>query len=229
MQQKVFVKICGITNIVDAQVAVESGADLLGFIFYPKSSRYVIPQHVAEIIRTIRSDSRLQTSSIPRFVGVFVNETPARIQQIVEQTDLDLVQLHGDETPDILHQVQEMLQGELQANVFKAVRPADSEAAHAQAARFANPDMKDGPNLLVDTYDPHAYGGTGHKSDWHVGAELAAQYPGLLLAGGLTPENVSQAIHAVQPWGVDIASGVEVAPGRKDHEKVRAFVTQARL
>jgi len=212
MQQKVFVKICGITNIVDAQVAVESGADLLGFIFYPKSSRYVIPQQVAEIIRTIRSDSRLQTSSIPRFVGVFVNETPARIQQIVEQTDLDLVQLHGDETPDILHQ-----------------RPADSEAAHAQAARFANPDMKDGPNLLVDTYDPHAYGGTGHKSDWHVGAELAAQYPGLLLAGGLTPENVSQAIHAVQPWGVDIASGVEVAPGRKDHEKVRAFVTQARL
>jgi len=104
MQQKVFVKICGITNIVDAQVAVESGADLLGFIFYPKSSRYVIPQQVAEIIRTIRSDSRLQTSSIPRFVGVFVNETPARIQQIVEQTDLDLVQLHGDETPDILHQ-----------------------------------------------------------------------------------------------------------------------------
>jgi len=223
-QQNVFVKICGITNAEDAKIAVEAGADLLGFIFYPKSSRYVTAEQVAEIIRIIRAEPRTATARSPRFVGVFVNETPDRIQQIVAQTGLDLAQLHGDETPEILHQVQSLLQG----RAYKALRPATSEEAQAQAALFTDPGrVSDGPNLLVDAYDPHAYGGTGQKSDWHVGAELAAQYPGLILAGGLTPENVSQAIRAVQPWCVDVASGVEAEPGCKDHEKVRAFVAQA--
>jgi len=216
---KTYVKICGITNLEDAQVAAEAGADFLGFIFYPKSSRYVTMEKVAQIVQAIREKSREKSSlSTPGFVGVFVNETAEGIRHILDEAGLDLAQLHGDETPEQLNAVG--TQG------YKALRPANAHEALEQAARYGTPISGDGPQLLVDTYDPqdpHAYGGTGVQSDWGVGAELASQYPRLILAGGLTPENVAQAVREVQPWCVDVASGVEASPGHKDHEKVRAF------
>jgi len=215
---RVKVKICGLTNVEDARVAVEAGADLLGFIFYPKSPRYVTPETVAAIIQEIR-DWRLE-SSLPKFVGVFVNETPAQMKAILATTGLDYAQLHGNESTEMMA----MLSG----CAFKAIRPASAEAAQTGAAQFAELGLADGPSILVDAYDPNLHGGTGKTADWQMAAALARRYPGLLLAGSLTAENVATAIQFVQPWGVDVSSGVEAAPGKKDHDKVRAFVAQAK-
>ena len=222
-----YVKICGITNLADARVAVEAGADLLGFIFYPKSPRYVAPDTVAEIVREIR-DWRLEIgnrdanlpSPIPKFVGVFVNESPARISEILTLAQLDYAQLHGNETPAMLTQ--------LAGRAYKALRPASAEEAVVGADQFARLGPVDGPRVMIDAYDPNLYGGTGKTADWHVAAALARRYPGILLAGSLTAENVATAMQMVQPWGVDVSSGVEAAPGRKDHAKVRAFVQAAK-
>jgi len=222
-----YVKICGITNLADARVAVEADADLLGFIFYPKSPRYVAPDTVAEIVREIR-DWRLEIgnrdanlpSPIPKFVGVFVNESPARISEILTLAQLDYAQLHGNETPAMLTQ--------LAGRAFKALRPASAEEAVVGADQFARLGPVDGPRVMIDAYDPNLYGGTGKTADWHVAAALARRYPGILLAGSLTAENVATAMQMVQPWGVDVSSGVEAAPGRKDHAKVRAFVQAAK-
>jgi len=216
MEQSTIVKICGLTNLEDARVVVEAGADLLGFIFYAKSSRYVAPEAAATIVRTLRADG----TSLPRVVGVFVNASVAEIQSIVAQVGLDFVQLHGNETTEWF--------APLGGRAFKAAGPADAAAAQTQAAQFAPLGCAAGPSLMIDAYDPQAYGGTGKKADWHVAADLARQYPGLLLAGGLTPANVAAAIDLVQPWGVDVNSGVEAAPGRKDHAKVRQFVQTVR-
>ena len=238
-----FVKICGLTNLDDARVAVEAGADLLGFIFYAKSPRYVSPETVAAIVRVLRDDkvTRWQGDKVterepfghevtlspphpltpsPKTVGVFVNASVAEIDAIVAQVGLDFVQLHGHETVDWF--------AALGGRAYKAVRPADADAAQAQAEHFAPLGCAAGPCLMIDAYDPQAYGGTGKQTDWHVAAALARQYPRLLLAGGLTPANVAAAIDLVQPWGVDVASGVEAEPGRKDHDKVREFVRNVR-
>lgn len=222
-----YVKICGITNLADARVAVEADADLLGFIFYPKSPRYVAPETVAEIVREIR-DWRLEIgnrdanlpSPIPKFVGVFVNESTARINEILALAQLDYAQLHGNETPAMLTQ--------LAGRAYKALRPASAEEAVVGADQFARLGPVDGPRVMIDAYDPNLYGGTGKTADWHVAAALARRYPGILLAGSLTAENVATAMQMVQPWGVDVSSGVEAAPGRKDHAKVRAFVQAAK-
>lgn len=226
-----FVKICGLTNLDDARVAAEAGADLLGFIFYPKSPRYVAPETVAAIVRALRDDkvTRRQGDKVselaevtpsPKTVGVFVNASVAEIDAVVAQVGLDFVQLHGNETAAWF--------AALRGRAYKAVRPADADAAQTQAEHFAPLGCADGPCLMIDAYDPHAYGGTGKQTDWHVAADLARQYPRLLLAGGLTPANVAAAIDLVQPWGVDVASGVEAEPGRKDHAKVREFVRNVR-
>jgi len=223
------VKICGLTNLDDARVATAAGADLLGFIFYAKSPRYVTPETVAEIMQSLNHDkvTRWQGDKMnapvtlsPRYVGVFVNASVTEIQAIVAQVGLDFVQLHGNETAEWF--------APLAGRTYKAVRPADAEAAQTQAAHFAPLGCVDGPALMIDAYDPKAYGGTGKQTDWHVAAALARRHPRLLLAGGLTPENVAAAIDIVQPWGVDVASGVEAEPGRKDHEKVRRFVAKVR-
>jgi phosphoribosylanthranilate isomerase len=229
-----YVKICGLTNLADARVAIEAGADLLGFIFYPKSPRYVTPDTVAEIVRELR-DWRLEISRgaidlespiskpqspIPKFVGVFVNESPARISEILTFAQLDYAQLHGNETPAMLTQ--------LAGRAFKVLRPTSAEEAVADANQFAPLGTFDGPRLLIEAYDPNLYGGTGKTADWHVSATLARRHPGLLLAGSLTTENIAAAIQTVQPWGVDVSSGVEAVPGRKDHAKVRAFVQAAK-
>ena len=217
------VKICGITNSDDARVALEAGADYLGFILYPKSPRYVTPEKIRELRlgnEEWASQSPISNPQSPQFVGVFVNETVESIADILAFTGLDYAQLHGDEPADFLQQ--------LSGRAFKAIRPTDVESAQDAASRFAPLGLDDGPQLFIDAYDPAEYGGTGKKADWQVAAELARRYPRLMLAGGLTPANVAQAIRAVRPWAVDVSSGVEASPGRKDHNAVRAFVRAAK-
>lgn len=215
------VKICGITNQADAQVAVEAGADLLGFILYPKSPRFITPAQASVVISEIKAWVNDQPGvTLPRFVGVFVNEPAEQVAQILESTHLDYAQLHGEESLAVLQK--------LAPRAFKALRPSNAEAAASDAAQYGPLGTPDGPQLLIDAYDPHTYGGTGHKADWHTAAALAKCWPRLLLAGGLTPQNVAQAVRTVRPWGVDVASGVEDAPGRKDHTAVRNFIQNAR-
>jgi len=208
------VKICGTTNLEDARVAADAGADLLGFILYAKSPRSVAPAMVAEIVAEVRA----AIPSPPRFVGVFVNTPPDEVLAVLAQTGLDLAQLHGDEPTAALRV--------LHGRGFKAVRPAGLEDALVLAEAYAM--LGAGPDLLIDAHDPHAYGGTGQRADWMAAAAVARRIPHLLLAGGLTPENVAAAVAAVKPWGVDVASGVEQRPGRKDHAKVRAFIAAAK-
>lgn len=213
------VKICGITNIDDAIVAIEAGADLLGLNFYPKSPRYVNPELAAAIVEEIRSHSGKQT----KLVGLFVNESTTRIAEILSYTKLDYAQFHGDELPNqMLH---------FGHRAFRAIRPTDHKDALSQAATFYRQVSSENasdeiftPRLLIDAHDPNLYGGTGKKADWKTAAMVAAQYAQTLLAGGLTPENVADAIATVRPWGVDVSSGVESAPGKKDQHKIKEFL-----
>jgi phosphoribosylanthranilate isomerase len=217
------VKICGLTNLDDALVAVAAGADLLGFILYPQSPRYVAPAQIQEIVQEIRQRRQTSTGTDQttlKMVGVFVNEPVERVRDLLAQTNLDYAQLHGDETVEMLAQ--------LPGQAFKVLRLTSGEECLAAAMRFALLGMAAGPGLMIDAYDPHAYGGTGKTVDWHAAAAVAQRHPGLLLAGGLTPDNVAAAVRTVQPWGVDVSSGVEAAPGKKDHARVRAFVENAR-
>jgi phosphoribosylanthranilate isomerase len=233
---QVRIKICGLTNLDDALAATEAGADLLGFIFYDKSPRYITPTQVREIVTQLRDTdhcSPILASDepgspvtaprsplpAPRLVGVFVNPSLEQVVRTLDYCGLDLAQLHGEETPELL--------AALPGRAFKALRPRDAAEAANQAATFARFGPAGGPDLLVDAYHPTLRGGVGQTSDWSLAASLAAQHH-LLLAGGLTPDNVAQAIAQVQPWGVDVASGVEAVPGRKDHDRVRAFIAAAR-
>lgn len=209
----VYVKICGLTNLEDAQVAVDAGADLLGFIFHPKSPRYVEPQRAGEILAALALSPHVQT------VGVFVNRPIAEVMTILDQTGLSLAQLHGDESVGDL--------AALQGRGYKAVRPTDSAAAQGAIVFTAYPPLH-APQLLLDAYHPSTYGGTGHQADWAMASTVVRSVPRLLLAGGLTPDNVQSAIDTVAPWGVDVASGVEASPGRKDHTLVRAFIVNAK-
>ena len=207
------VKICGITNLEDAQAAIVAGADLLGFNFYSKSSRYVSPEVACAIVERIRSGNR-----VPTLVGVCVNSSLEEVQSFLKAVNLDLAQLHGDEPPEFLEQ--------LNGGGFKALRPISVEDAEANVTRYALHGSKE-PALLVDAYRKDRYGGTGQVGDWSIAARLAQSYP-ILLAGGLTPENVAEAIRQVKPWGVDVASGVEASPRKKDVEKMREFVAKAK-
>ena len=196
------VKICGIKTLSGALSAIEAGADYLGFNFYPQSVRFIDKQACAEITSVLRK-------KYPQInlVGVFVNSSAEEVKDILETCSLDLAQLHGDETVEMLSQ--------LKGKAFKAFRgiPENIDG-------FAR---NDAPAFLVDAAVKGIYGGSGVTGDWNGAAELAKKYP-LLLAGGLTPENVAQAVGRVKPWGVDVASGVESAPGDKDPSKMKAFV-----
>lgn len=208
------VKICGITHLDDALMAVEAGADLLGFICYPKSPRYIPPVDIAAILAAMHSSqARIRT------VGVFVNESLANVRHILQQTGLDLAQLHGDEPPAFVQ--------ELAGRAFKALRPTTLAKAASDASDYAPLGPPSGPDLLIDAYHPRAYGGTGRQGDWRIAASLARRYR-ILLAGGLTPANVAEAIAQVQPWGIDVSSGVEQVPGIKNPTAVRALITAAK-
>jgi phosphoribosylanthranilate isomerase len=205
------VKICGITTRQDALDAVDAGADMLGFNFYPQSKRYIPPEKCVRIVSFLA-----QYTARVQLVGVFVNATQAEIETITDDCHLDLVQLSGDESPEAMRT--------LGKSAFKGIRPTSLEEAQTDAARFARAAS---PALLVDAYHPGEYGGTGQTGDWELAQQLAAQHP-ILLAGGLNPDNVATAVAQVHPWGVDVASGVESSPGRKDAGKVAAFVQAAR-
>lgn len=203
------VKICGLTNAEDAAVAVEAGADAVGFVFHRKSPRCAETSAVKAIIR-----------ELPPFVlpiGVFVNEEPKVVRDVMDSCGLALAQLHGDETAAYCET--------LGRPVLKAIRIRDRGSFLALAEFQGRAGVR---GFLVDAFSPDAYGGTGQLADWSLAAEAAA-VARILLAGGLTPENVAQAVGQVRPYGVDVSSGVEARPGKKDHAKVRAFVQAVRL
>lgn len=219
---EVKVKICGITNVDDALYAAAAGADYLGFILYPPSPRAVRPEIVTEIIAKLRT---LGTHHAPRCVGVFVNESAATIAQLLDECGLDLAQLHGDEVPWMIGSPDSPLYG----RCYKALRPITFIEAEAEAEWYTVPDWHpDRPALLMDAYHPTLRGGTGTTADWSMIAPLAKTVPGLLLAGGLTPDNVAEAVRQVSPFGVDVASGVESRPGVKEREKVARFIAAAK-
>lgn len=198
------VKICGITNVEDALQACACGADALGLVFYPKSPRCVSPEQARAIIQAL--------PPLVTTVGLFVNEDSLRIRQIAETCGLEVIQLHGDEGP------QGCDFAPLRSIKALRVKDAASLSGHEQFQTSA---------LLLDAWVAGAYGGTGESFNWELAAGIARVRP-VILAGGLTPDNVAAAVAAVQPYGVDVSSGVEAAPGRKDPAKVAAFIRHAK-
>lgn len=199
------IKICGIKTVHDAIAAMDAGADLLGFNFYPKSPRYVEVGMCRNIMSVVRQNGRAKA------VGVFVNATVDEILATMDTLGLSLAQLHGDETPEMMNA--------LEGKAFKAFR-GGADVDQRMIVDTA-------PAFLVDAAVKGVYGGSGVTADWSSAAELAKKYP-LLLAGGLTPDNVADAVRQVRPWGVDVASGVESAPGVKDAAKMKWFVRAVR-
>ncbi len=208
------VKICGLTNLDDAQCAVEAGAELLGFILYPKSPRFIPPACIAPITAALR-----ELAPAVVMVGVFVNATPDDVARALDEAGLHLAQLSGDEPPDHLRA--------LQGRAYKAVREAAQADIYLSAIQNPKSRVQNRPDLLLDANHPTLYGGSGMRADESLAATLSRQCR-LLLAGGLTPDNVADAIRVARPWGVDVSSGIESAPGRKDHAKVRAFIAAAK-
>jgi phosphoribosylanthranilate isomerase len=203
------VKICGITNAEDAAAAVDAGADALGFVLYRQSPRYVDPAAVRAIV-----------AALPPFiltVGVFVNEEAGVVRKVMDECGLGLAQLHGDETASYCEA--------LGRPAVKALRLKDRGTFLALAEFHGRANVR---GFLLDVFCDQAYGGTGRTVDWTLAAEAACSAP-ILLAGGLTPANVAEAIRAVKPYGVDVSSGVEARPGKKDLDKVKAFIRAARL
>ncbi len=198
------IKICGITNLEDALASADAGADALGFNFYKKSPRCIEPEKAAEII-----------AQLPPFVmpvGIFVNEREDKIREIQQLTCLQALQFHGDESPEFCQR--------FGARVIKAFQVKDKESlknmAHYHVGAF-----------LLDSYRDGVRGGTGVTFDWHL-AVVAKTFGKVILAGGLTPENVAEAVKLVQPYGVDVAGGVEKEKGIKDHTKTKKFITEVR-
>jgi phosphoribosylanthranilate isomerase len=233
------IKICGITTIEDAQMVAAAGADAIGLNFYPQSPRFVTPRDAAEI-----------AGALPPAVlkvGVFVNSPAEHVRQVALSLQLDAVQLHGDESPEFLRswadpKMSECVRAFLWNGAGRTVcirMPACVKAFRlgpeglGPAAEYLErsrqleclPDM-----VLVDAAEAGKYGGTGRVADWSQAARypLAPWHPPLVLAGGLTPENVAEAIRAVHPYAVDTASGVESSPGRKDPALVKRFVAAAK-
>ncbi len=217
------IKICGISTIESATVAAEAGADLLAFVFYPSSHRYLTPPAATTIANALRAAGKA-----PLLVGLFVNEDPAQINAIADTVGLDLVQLSGDEQPADCQR--------LTRPVLRSVRVGPKEslvrvrerltAATTMLGVHASGPLGQPLTPLIDAHVPGAYGGTGTQADWASAATLARLWP-LFLAGGLTPENVGSAIHAVTPLGVDVSSGVETAKA-KDPQKIRDFIAAVR-
>lgn len=198
------IKICGITNLEDALLAVDAGADALGFVFYKESPRHILAEQAAAIIR-----------HLPPFVqtvGLFVNEALETVNETADLCGLDIIQLHGDESPEFCASVRR--------RVIKAIRVKDGTCLDS---------MKDYrvAAFLLDAWSPSAFGGTGRTFNWEIAAS-AAKSKRIVLAGGLTPDNVADAVRQVRPYAVDVSSGVESEPGRKDLKKLQKFIEAAR-
>lgn len=197
------VKICGITNLVDARAAVEAGADLLGFNFYRPSPRYIAPPDARKII------GQLPETVVK--VGVFVNEGLHSVERIAAEAGLSAVQLHGDESPEYCRELAETY-------VIKAFGAGDN----------LNLEAYDVDAIMLDTKDDLLHGGTGRTFDWSIAQRTNKAVPKLFLAGGLSPENVAEAITTVHPYAVDACSSLEERLGKKNHERVHAFVKAVR-
>ena len=209
------IKICGITAIDDAIAAADAGADAIGLNFYPKSSRFVDMAAARQIVNAL--------PTAVKKVGVFVNAEAAEVRSAVHQLSLDIVQLHGDETPDFVASLANL-------PVVRAFRPdRDFESVYAYIKHCdvlnCRPAM-----ILIDAFKPGEYGGTGEAADWNAVSRLRATLNNIpvVLAGGLNPENVASAISLVRPWAVDTASGVENSPRRKSKDRMQAFVAEAK-
>lgn len=201
------VKVCGITNLEDALFAVESGADALGFNFYPPSPRYIAPEAARRIIKELPHSTFC--------VGIFVNEkSPVEVARVAAMSGVGAVQLHGDESPEYCAALREQ-------RVIKALR-VGKDFVPEGAARYP------AESILLDAFCARARGGTGETFDWVLARKTREVVAQLYLAGGLTPENIADAIAAVEPFAVDVCSGVELAPGQKDMSRVQAFISAVR-
>ncbi len=203
------IKICGITNPIDALQAVDAGADALGFVFYKKSPRHVTLNVVKSIV-----------VNLPPFVlpiGIFVNESPEKVRKTMDECGLALAQIHGDESAEYCES--------LGRPVIRGIRLRDHNTLFAMAEYKGRSRVR---GFVLDAFSPTAYGGTGQTADWNLATE-AAQSFSFLLAGGLTADNVQEAIRNVRPYGVDVSSGVEASPGKKDPAKVTAFIRSVKL
>jgi phosphoribosylanthranilate isomerase len=239
------VKICGITRAEDALLAADAGADAIGLNFFEGSPRFVTLEAAAAIVNALRSG---QGNQRPKVVGVFVNAEPALIFEAMRTLQLDAIQLHGDEPPQAiaalsgmsnLFSLGGMAEGRSPLQIVRAFRCRDeglpTVSEYLCQCEAIRPEMTGGLStlphaVLLDAYTPGAYGGTGHVIDWHSvrrDRDLLMGLP-LILAGGLTADNVGQAIETAQPDAVDTASGVESSPGVKDASKTRSFVAAAR-
>jgi phosphoribosylanthranilate isomerase len=199
------VKICGITNLKDALLSAKSGADALGFNFYERSPRYILPEKAREIIERIA----------PKIlkVGVFVNESEEKIVKIAETAKLDAIQLHGDETPEFV----DKLKKKTNLEIIKAFRVTENFRAK-DVLKFKV------ESVLLDAYSAKEYGGTGEIFDWEIARKVGKVVPKMYLAGGLSAENIAEAIEKVQPYAVDACSLLEESKGVKNAEKVRDFI-----
>lgn len=198
------VKVCGITNSEDALCAVRLGASALGFIFYEKSPRFITPREAGEVIR-----------QIPPFVtkvGVFVNAGADYLREARDAAGFDIYQFHGDETPEFCAAFGE--------DYIKVIRVKD-------AGSLDTVELYDTDAFLFDTYSPDAYGGTGENFSWDVLSSRKLEGKFVILSGGLNPDNVRDAIRAVNPYAVDVSSGVESSPGVKDHLEIKRFIEAA--
>ncbi len=203
------VKICGITNLDDALLALELGADELGFNFYTESQRYISPKATRKIIDVLPPNVFK--------VGVFVNEPIESILKTAELAVLDAIQLHGDESYEYVRD----LHSRTSVEIIKAIR-IKPDFDWSEAMDF------DAHAILFDSFSKDEYGGSGKRFDWKIAADAIMMIPYLYLAGGLTAENVAEAIRVVKPYAVDVASGVELSPGKKDPIKVAAFIKAAK-
>ncbi len=204
------VKICGITNIEDARHAVDSGADQLGLNFYKESPRYVTPDKAREIVDALPIGTQT--------IGIFVNEPIEDLLEIASYVGLDGIQLHGDEDPQFVRS----LRRETKLRIIKVAR-SESELRISNLLEF------DSDAILIDGWSAEDYGGSGTRSDWNIARDICEYMPTYIyLAGGLTPANVAEAVRIVKPYAVDVASGVESSPGKKDPEKVAAFIKAAK-
>ena len=200
------VKICGITNLDDALAAVGAGADALGFNFYKPSPRYITPQHARAIIE------QLPESVLT--VGVFVNEEAKTLRGIADEVGLRALQLHGDESPEYCREFADYFV----IKTFAVSDTFDIQATHAYKVEA----------IMLDTKHNNLRGGTGRVFDWSVAQQVASTIPKLFLAGGLSPENVQNAVEIVRPFAVDACSALEDRPGKKNHERMRVFINTVR-
>ena len=215
-KEMVKVKICGITNLEDARSAIEAGADMLGFNFYRPSPRFIEPAAVRKILESMRGEIEGRGITM---VGVFVNEaSPDAVAEIVNKAGLNAAQLHGDESIEFCATLKQLLNGKLLIKVLRVTdtfAPAESEKYDADA-------------IMLDAFHREMPGGTGRVVDWTVARSARELVPHLILAGGLSPENVAEAIAEVGPFAVDACSSLESTPGRKSAERMKAFVRAAR-